>query len=78
MKKLLVIVLLLAVTGCSGVWMNAEYSQLLDKTAVLSKVTAERAEQGRLTGPQMVDALGFQATTWQKFADARDGVSDGD
>ena len=50
MKKLMIVVLLaLALTGCSGVMMNAEYSQLLDKTTALSAETALRAQNDQLT-----------------------------
>ena len=58
--------------GC-GVWMNPGYSELLDKTAVLSAETARRAEAGDLTPAEMVQALKRQAETWQRFRDARDG-----
>lgn len=61
------------VCGCSGVTMNAQYSQLLDRTAALSAETAARAEQGKLTEAQKTAALSAQAMTWQMFRDARDG-----
>jgi uncharacterized lipoprotein YmbA len=75
MKRALCVlaVLIVLLAGCSGVIMNAEYSQLLDKTAALSAETARRAEAGNLTPPEMVDALKAQADVWQKFKDARDG-----
>lgn len=72
------IVLLLVATlllgGCSGVRMNAQYSQLLDETAALSAKTAALATDGQLTAQQMVQALQQQAEIWQLFRDARDGV----
>lgn len=68
---ILIVCLLLA--GCSAVTMNAEYSQLLDKTAALSAETAARAEQGKLTEAEKTQALSAQAKTWQLFRDARDG-----
>ena len=70
---ILIIVAALLVGGCSGVIMNAEYSQLLDETAALSAETADRAEQGKLSSEEMAQALRLQATAWQKFRDARDG-----
>ena len=76
MKKLTIAVILLVVLGgCSGVWMNAEYSQLLDETVAMSLETAGRAEAGRLTADQMARALRLQAETWQRLQMARDGVS---
>jgi len=73
-RAMLVVVLVAAMlaAGC-GVVVNAKYSELLDKTAVLSAVTAERAEAGELTSEEMVAALKLQAETWQRFRDARDG-----
>ena len=75
MKRIaLVAVLLLLLSGCSGVIMNAEYGQLLDKTAALSAQTADRAEAGSLSPGEMTQALVLQAQTWQKFKDAKDGA----
>jgi len=74
MKRFAVLLVLLVVcAGCSGVWMNAEYSQLLDKTVALSKETAARAEAGSLTEADMKASLTVQAAVWQRFKDARDG-----
>ena len=75
MRRTIWIAVLLAVllAGCGGVWMNAEYSQLLDETAALSDQTARRAEAGRLDPNQMTQALRLQAEVWRKFRDARDG-----
>ena len=69
---LAVLVVLPVLAGCSGVWMNAEYSALLDKTAALSTETALRAKDGVLTKEQMTVALLKQAQTWQKFKAAKD------
>jgi len=75
MNRLLAVVLALVVllSGCSGVVLNAEYSWLLDSTATLSAETARRAETGGLTHEQMIAALKAQAEVWQRFQDARDG-----
>ena len=67
----LLVVLLLA--GCNGVILNAEYSQLLDRTAALSAETARRAEAGGLSPAEMTTALSAQAKVWQQFKDAKDG-----
>ena len=79
MRKLLIVVLLLAVlvhvTGCGGVVLNAEYGVLLDQTAALSAETARRADAGELSPDEMRVALRHQAGIWQKFRDARDGLS---
>lgn len=76
MKRLMFVVLFAAVLGgCSGVMLNAEYSQLLDETAALSRETADRAAAGKLDPNQMSAALTYQAGVWQRFRDARDGTA---
>ena len=49
-----------------------------DETAALSAETDARAQAGKLTTEEMIQALGAQAQTWQKFKDARDGRADDD
>ena len=76
--KLPMLVLLLcavALAGCNGVWMNAEYTQLVDETAAMSSQTACLAARGMLDANQMVESLTVQATIWQKLREARGGVS---
>lgn len=88
MKRLIAAFLVLLVLGgCNGVILNAEYSELLDRTAVLSDATARRADlvadkaaADGLTFEQMVGELrqraheaGAQALVWRKFREARDG-----
>ena len=73
MRKLIVCILLAVFLGGCGVWMNSEYSQLLDKTTALSHETAIRAQDGTLSQADMVNSLNYQADTWQRFRDARDG-----
>ena len=78
MKKLMILALvglLLMTAGCSGVWMNAEYSGLLTSTAQLSAETAYRAQAGQLSPDEMKSALVSQANVWAKFVAARDGVA---
>jgi hypothetical protein len=76
MRKTMILVLLLAAlvatAGC-GVMMNAQYSQVLDRTVALSAETASRAEHGSLTFDEAKAALALQARTWKLFQDARDG-----
>ena len=67
------LIILPFVVGCSGVWMNAEYSALLDKTCALSAETAARATMGELSEAEKTAALNKQAETWRRFKDARDG-----
>ena len=74
---LAVLVVLPVVAGCSGVIMNAEYSELLDKTCALSAETATRAKTGQMSESDMAEALTKQAQTWRKFKDARDGKTTG-
>ena len=69
---IIVIAICWLLSGC-GVWMNAQYSQLLDQTAALSADTADRANQGLLTPEQMTSALNGQSQVWQQFRNARDG-----
>ena len=75
MRTYLCVAVVLAVVlgGCSGVILNAQYSQLLDETTALSVETARRAEDGRLDPNDMARALKAQAGVWQRFQDARDG-----
>jgi len=77
MKRTIVVVLLCAVclTGCGGVWMNADYSRLLDETAALSDETARRALGGQLDPNEMASALAAQADVWNKFRVAREGLA---
>jgi hypothetical protein len=77
MKRTIVLVLLCAVclTGCGGVWMNADYSRLLDQTAELSGETARRAKAGQLDPNEMAAALVVQADVWNKFVAAREGTA---
>jgi hypothetical protein len=76
MKKLtLVVVLVALLAGCGGVWMNPEYSSLLDETASVSAETARRAEAGLLDADQTARALRLQAEVWRRFQAARDGIT---
>jgi PBP1b-binding outer membrane lipoprotein LpoB len=73
--RTVIVMLLLAVlmAGCSGVIMNATYSNMLDQTVALSAETAKRADANQLNTQQMKDALRYQAQTWAYFQKARDG-----
>jgi len=64
---------LLLVAGCNGVYLNAEYSQLLDETAAWTNEAACRAEDGRLDPNETARALRLSADHWRRFQDARDG-----
>ena len=74
-KLAMLLAVLVVVSGCGGVLLNAKYSQLLDETAALSEETARRAERGDLDANSMVQALRYQADVWQKFRDGRDGLA---
>ena len=80
MKTMMVAVVLLAAVliGCSGVSMNAEYTQLLDQTVALSAQTATLAEAGKMDPNSMTKALRSQSNVWKKFQDARDGKAPSD
>jgi hypothetical protein len=73
---ILAVLLVFIASGCSGVILSAEYSELLDQTAALSAETARRAEAGQLTEQQMARALRDEADIWQQFRNARDGKAD--
>lgn len=62
-----------AVPGCSGVTLNADYSQLLDETAAMSWTVADRADAGHLDTNCMKQSLRWNARCWRMFQDARDG-----
>ena len=73
MKKIGLTILLLAFVAAPGcVCMSAEYSRLLNETAILSDHTATMAENGQISEDQKTAALRKQATTWKKFQNARD------
>jgi len=69
----LLVLLMLVVNGCQGVWLNAEYSDLLDRTTIVSQQIATRANANELSAEEMKHALASQAETWKLFQDARDG-----
>ena len=74
MKRLMIVALIgLMLTGCSGVVMNPEYSALLDKWCVLSEADAKRAIDGQFDPNDMRAALIDQACAFRQFQDARDG-----
>ena len=75
MKRTLMIlaVLVVLLSGCSGVIMNAEYSRLLDQTVMLSSAIANTAETGAMSELEMAAALRAHATAWKQFQAARDG-----
>lgn len=77
MKKVTIVLMLLAIlvvsAGCSGVTMNAEYSELLDKTCALSAEINKRAQAGELDEAHMKLALDKHNETWHLFKKARDG-----
>ena len=72
-KMLIVLVLAVLVSGCSGVILSPKYSALLDKTAALSAETAVRAQGGELSEADKTAALVKQAQVWKEFQAARDG-----
>lgn len=72
MKKIvLAFVLVFIFTGCSGILMNHEYSQLLDRTAAWSKIAADQVSN--MTDVEKALALRINANAWKRFQDARDG-----
>ena len=74
LTMLLMVAVAAILSGCGGVWMNAEYSGLLTSTAQLSAQTASRANAGQLTPEEMKEALTSQSIVWARFVDARNSV----
>lgn len=75
MKKLILLLLLVVMlSGCNGMWMNSNYSKLLDRTNQLAKQSAIRASGHTLTLPQAETIIIGNANLWQRFVDAKDGV----
>jgi len=72
------ICLMVALAGCRGVTLSAEYSTLLDDTASLSARTAEMAVDGELSEENKTQALVKQSEVWKLFQDARDGRESGE
>jgi len=78
MRKLVLIVMLVfVVSGCSGVIMNREYSQMLDRQVAWADEVARRANMdpnaGGLTELEKNLALTISRDQWRRFRDARDG-----
>lgn len=80
MNKALWVILIVAVlglvcfsSGCNGVYMNAAYSTLLDKTVALAGETSTRAQADQLSPAEMKQALAAEYAAWVKFQAARDG-----
>ena len=76
MKRVLLVVLLAAffAAGCGGVWVNAEYRVLLDKTTAWSEAVAKRGEVNEMTLEEAVKFLRLNATLWRDFQDASVGA----
>ena len=74
MKKLILLLLLaVMLSGCSGVWTNGNYTKLLERTNELAKQSALRAEEHTLTLPQAEAIIIGNANLWQRFVDAAKG-----
>ena len=75
MRSAIVLCLLAALlAGCSGVILNAEYSQLLDKTAAWSAQVSTDADANQFSPAEIKTALRLSAKHWSSFRDGRDGV----
>jgi len=70
----LIVCLLAAACGCSGVMMNAEYSTLLDQTTAWSSTAAAQADANTLDANDLKTVIRTEAKLWAKFRNARDGV----
>ena len=74
MKHLMIVALVaLMLTGCSGVILSPGYSRQLDETAALAGSFARDARAGRMDANDMMSALDWNAAAWKCFQDARDG-----
>ncbi len=74
MKKLLVIVLVLALftSGCTIV-ASSEWKATIHQHATITKILADRAEEGKLPEEQMVNALKSNAKFLKALDDAVHG-----
>ena len=75
MKCVLILCLTAAclLAGCSGVILNSTYSTLLDESAAIAAVAAERADANALSVGDMKAAIRYEAGVLRRFQDARDG-----
>jgi len=78
MKRLMILALVgLMLTGCSGVVMTPEYSALLDKFVVLMEADATMALNKQMDANDMTSALVDHYAMVKEIQDARDGVDGG-
>lgn len=74
MKRLVVLALVgLMLTGCSGVLLSSDYSALLDESAALAYRDWNDALAGKLDANQMTFRLGASAVFLRQLQYGRDG-----
>lgn len=73
---LIMVFLALSFAGCSGVWMNAKYANLLDQSCGWAQEAVDRADANQLTPDEMKRALATDANFLRLFRDARDGKAE--
>ena len=78
MKRLMIVALIgLMLTGCSGVTMNAEYSARLDSFVAKTELDATLALNKKLDANDMISALIDHYARAKEIQDERDGVDGG-
>ena len=73
MKRWVMVMLLAATTGCSGIVMSSKYSALLDKYVTLAQADATMAINKTMDPNDMRAALLDQYGMFKVLQDARDG-----
>lgn len=72
LKKILItnlIIITVFLSGCS-VWMDAEYQDLLNQSASLSRRYSDLADANELSSEEMKEVLELQAGWWEEFQNA--------
>ena len=67
---------LIVASGCSGVWMNADYSARFDRFVALSDETLDRMERGLLSPEEQKQAVRVHNKAFHEFKNAKDGKTD--
>lgn len=73
MKRMILLCLVLVMFSGCGVYVNAEYSQLIDRNVATGDEMAARARDGALDPNEMTRGLEWNAAAWHKFQDAKNG-----
>ena len=70
--KAVILCICVLMAGCSGIWMDASHSILLDETAAWSADMATRSDAGELDPNDCKAVIKQNAMMWQSFKVAKD------